>query len=125
MPNPFEYYNKEYRFYEKKNNKKIPQIIMKYRLITPNYCNVCSKLNPNFRIKISNIYNTPTLQIPETFIDDNCDIKDEYRFIINKGITPENLPEWFSIWTDNYQSICHDGAYYQETFIPISFTLKL
>lgn len=125
MSNPFQYYNKEYRSYERKSNKKIPQIIMKYRLVTFNHCETCLKLNPNFRIIISNIYNTPLLQIPEKFIDDECDIKNEYRFITNKGITPENLPEWFSTWTDNFQSLCHDGAYYQETYIPISFTLKL
>ena len=126
MTNPFEYYNKEYVYYEKKDNNKIPEIIMKYRLITSKQCHGCLKLKmSSYDINITNIYNSRSLQIPENFIDDECNIKDEYKFIIKDGITPDNLPDWFSIWTNYYNFQCHKNSQFQETYIPISFKVVL
>ena len=116
MSNPFEYYNKEVVYYEKKSNNKIPQIIMKYKL---------KRLYRDNTFTISDIYNSRFLQIPEDFIDDECNIKDEYKFIINEEITPENLPNWFLTWTNHYNDEINRKAFIQETFIPDSFTLVL
>ena len=116
MSNPFEYYNKEVVYYERKDNKKIPQIIMKYKL---------KRSYRNNTFTISDIYNSRFLHIPEDFIDDECNIKDEYKFIINEEITPENLPNWFLTWTNNYNDETNKEAFIQETFIPDSFTLVL
>lgn len=116
MSNPFEYYNIIDVYYEKKSNKKIPQIIMKYKL---------KRLYRDNTFTVSDIYNSRNLQIPEYFIDDDCYIKDEYKFIINEEITPENLPEWFLTWTNHYNDEINREAFIQETFIPVSFKLVL
>jgi len=121
MSNPFEYYNKEPCHNNIIYNKKVPQIIMKYRLIVSKYCHSCLKTNYTFNI--STIFNSRTLQIPEIYIDKECNIKDEYKFIINEEITSDNLSDWFNIWTNYYDCNCHEGANIQETYIPISFKL--
>ena len=125
MTNPFEYYNKEYFYYERENNNKIPEIIMQYRLVTSKHCLSCLKLTMTYNVDVTNIFNSRSLQIPENFIDEECNLKDEYKFIMKEGITPDKLPNWFAIWTNYYNCQCHENSRYEETYIPISFKVIL
>ena len=117
MSNPFDYHRgigDSYCFYIQGK----PCIIMNYRIIEINHC--CSKGD----YETTNI-SSCHLQLPEEILDNEGEIKDEFKFIIDKNITPNNLPEWFNTWTINYKTKCKncycEGNFDQEMYIPISF----
>jgi hypothetical protein len=115
--NPFDYHRGKGDSYCLYLHGK-PCIIMKYRIIELLHC--CSKGTIN-----DTDMNTCHLQLPEEILDNESEIKNEFKFIINETITIKKLPEWFNIWTVKYKTKCQncycEGNHDEEIYIPISF----
>ena len=115
--NPFDYHRgkgESYCFYL--HGK--PCVIMNYRIIESLHC--CYKGETNS----TNIFRCH-IQLPKEILDNDGEIKKEYKFIIDQNITNKNLPKWFITWNVKYKTKCEncycEGKYDQEIYIPISF----
>lgn len=113
--NPFSYhrgYDDSYCFYLYGK----PCLHMKYRILNYHAC-------VNNDITSTHVY-TCHLQLPDEILNEDCEIIDEYKFIITEKITIYNLPKWFLTWKVDHPTTCDDqsceGKSDQEIYIPLS-----